>query len=207
MRDTAATAPPEELTDATTNRLLRNRKQRPQPGHRPADPVRGGPLPLADLLDLRRRAPTDRRSDARGLCHAGLAVPLRGDDRLHDPAPAGVPGGRARARTGPAGRRSAAARSRPRPLPALRLPHRARFRALPELFAKAQGALHQLLASARSRLDDLSLLRDRGAGRSQAGAHVATRPSLECPPCEWRGRERGRLARAGGDRRGPLASG
>ena len=97
-----------------TARILRNRKQRPEPGRRPADPVRRRPVPLADLLDLRRRAAADRRSDARRLRDGGFAVPVRRHDRLHDPAPARVPRGRARARTGDAGGRGAPARARPR---------------------------------------------------------------------------------------------
>ena len=95
-----------------TARILRNRKQRPEPRHRPADPVRRRPLPVADLLDLRRRAPADRRPDAGRLRDGGVAVPVRRHDRLHDPAPARVPRGRARARAGDAGRRGAAARAR-----------------------------------------------------------------------------------------------
>ena len=132
---------------------------------------------VADLLDLRRRAPADRRPDAGRLRDRGLAVPVRGHDRLHDPAPARVPRGRARARTRDAGRRGAPARARPVAVPALRLPHRARLRALPELPAQAQGALRELLAPARPGVDDLPLLRGRGARHHARGARAGAAPA------------------------------
>ena len=52
----------------------------------------------ADLLDVRRRPPPDRRSAARRLRDARVALPVRRDDRLPDRAPAGVPRRRAPAR-------------------------------------------------------------------------------------------------------------
>ena len=61
-------------------------------------------------------------------------------------------------------------------LPALRLPHRARLRALSELSAQAQGALRELLAPARPGLDDLSLLRGRRAGPLEPRARRRTTP-------------------------------
>ena len=45
---------------------------------RSVDPVRGRPLPVADLLDLRRRAPADRRPDADRLCDGGSLFPFVG---------------------------------------------------------------------------------------------------------------------------------
>ena len=68
-------------------------------------------------------------------------------------------------------------------VPALRLPHRARLRALPELPAQAQGALRELLAPARPGLDDLPLLRGR---RARAGRAAPAPAPL--------GRARGRAA-------------
>ena len=137
--------------------------------------------------DARRRI---HGSDARRLRHGGVAVPVRGHDRLHDPAPAGVPGGRARARAGDAGRRGAPARVRPLAVPALRLPRRARLRALSELPAQAQGALRQLLAPARPGVDDLPVLRDRGRAERAGTPHA--------PPAHA-GRDRRRAGRAGDD--------
>ena len=110
--------------------------------------------------DARRR---HRRSMADRLRHRGVAVPVRGHDHLHDPAPARVPRGRARARTGDAGRRGAPAQLDHGAVPALRLSDRARLHPLPELPAQAQGALRQLLAPARPGVDDLPLLRGRRA--------------------------------------------
>ncbi len=79
----------------------------------------------------------------------------------------------------------APAPARPVAVPALRLPRRARLRALPELPAQAQGALRELLAPARPGVDDLPLLRGRRAGHRAAHARVGAgrRP-------RWRTRSR-----------------
>ena len=76
--------------------------------------------------------------------------------------------------------------ARPGPVPALRLPHRARLRALPQLSAQAQGALRQLLPAARPGVDDLPLLRGRRARasprRACAGAAARGRSRRSCRP-------------------------
>ncbi len=58
-------------------------------------------------------------------------------------------------------------------VPALRLPDRARLHPLPELSAQAQGALRELLAPARPGVDDLPLLRGRGARRRAPAPRAA----------------------------------
>ena len=152
-----------------TSRLLRNRKQRPEPGHRPADPVRRRPVPVADLLDLRGRAPADPRSDAGRL--------RRRPRRCSRSWARSSTWSCARPSTS---RTCASASSRCRPprractsSSSTLCPHcdyrdRARLRPLPELPAQAQGALRELLASARPGMDDLSLLRGRGARASRS---------------------------------------
>ena len=128
---------------------------------------------VADLLDLRGRAAADRGPDADRLRHGGVAVPVRGHARVHHPAPAGVPGGRAGARTGDAGGGSAPAPARPRPVPALRLSDRAGLHPLPELPAQAEGAVRELLQAAGPGVDDLPVLRDgRAPGGDSAPPHA-----------------------------------
>ena len=124
----------------------------------------------AGLLDLLGRPPPDRRPDARGLRHRGLAVPLRRHDRLPDRAPARVPRGRARARAGDRRRRGATGERRS----TCSCPYCAHeieriVPALPELPAPAQGAVQHLRQAARPALEDLPLLRGRG-GRPRAAA-------------------------------------
>ena len=150
----------------------------------PADPVPGRPVPVADLLDLPGRPPAGRRSGDGRPGHVRGAVPVRRPARLHGPAPARVPGGRARARARGGDRRSPPGAAAPRTVPVLQLPHRAGVRALPQLPAKAQGALRQLLAPAGPGVDDLPLLRGGRAG----GLDPARAP----PP---RRRDRGRARR------------
>ena len=67
-----------KLSPPSTARIFWNRKQRPELGHRSADPVRRRPVLLADLLDLRRRAAAHPRPDARRLRDGGVAVPFVG---------------------------------------------------------------------------------------------------------------------------------
>ena len=105
--------------------------------------------------------------------------------------------------------------ARPVAVPALRLPRRARLRALPELPAQAQGALRELLAPARPGVDDLPLLRGRGARAlaARARAPAPRRAALEAELRRARRRpvasdeRRGRPTRApaevAGDRRPP----
>ena len=80
--------------------------------------------------------------------------------------------------------------ARPGAVPALRLPHRARLRALPELPAQAQGALRQLLAPARPGVDDLPLLRGRRARARRAARRAAgaARPSRQRAVADARAR-------------------
>ena len=131
-------------------RGLRDRDRRPQPGRQPADPLPRRDLGSRWLLDVRGRPPADRRPDARRLRGGrGDPVPVRGGDRLHDRAPAGVPRRRARARARDAGRRGADGRAGLPPLPALRLRGQGGLPALPELHAQAQGPVHELQQAAR----------------------------------------------------------
>jgi len=124
-----------------------------------------------------------------GCATAASLFPFVGTNRVHDPASSGVPGGRARARTGGAGGGGAPARTRPLAVPALRLPDRARLRPLSKLPAQAEGALRQLLASARPGVDDLPVLRDGGSRRARrlaarAGAVRRRRSTPNAP--SWR---------------------
>ena len=90
-----------------TARRLRHQQRRAQHGRQRPDPRADRGLGRADLLDVRRRAPADRRPDAGRLRDARVAVPVRRHDRLRDRAPAGVPRRRAPARARDAGRRGA----------------------------------------------------------------------------------------------------
>ena len=71
---------------------LRNRR-RAWPGRQPGRPLPDRRLSGADLLDVPGCAPADRGPGADRLRDGSLGLPLPGDDRLHDPAPAGVPRG------------------------------------------------------------------------------------------------------------------
>ena len=153
-----------------TRRRLRDRQRRPQHGRQAADPLPRRHLAGARLLHVRRRAAAHRGPDADRLRDRGGAVPVRGDDRLHDRPPAGVPRRRPRARAGDAGRRGAAARARLPPVPALRLPGREGLPALPVLPAQAQGPVRHLRQAAGPRLEDLPVLRGRDPRRHAAAA-------------------------------------
>ena len=102
--------------------------------HRAARPRR--PLSRADLLDVRGRAPADRRSAARRLRHAGGFFPFVGHDRLPDRPPAGVPRRRAPARAGDDRRRGAPRQPGLLALPALRLRGPVGLSALPSCMRK-----------------------------------------------------------------------
>ena len=80
----------------------------------------------------------------------------------------------ARARARDRGRRGAAAQLEQLACPLLRLRGREDLPALPELPAPAQGAVRHLRQAARPALEDLPLLRGRGAG--------ASRPQEPPPP-------------------------
>ena len=151
-----------------TLRRLRHRQRRAQHGGQRPDPRSDRHLGRAGLLDVRRRPPPHRRPDARGLRDARVAVPVRGDDRLHDRPPAGVPRRRAPARARDAGRRGAPAAARLPALPALRVRGQGRLPALPELHAQAQGPLHELRQGRGPVVAAVPVLRGRDGRR-----HVA----------------------------------
>ena len=77
-------------------RHLRHRERRAEPRGQPAPSLPRRDLARAGLLDLRGRTAADRRPDAGGLRHRGVAVPVHRHDHLPDRPPAGVPGRRAR---------------------------------------------------------------------------------------------------------------
>ncbi len=121
----------------------------------------GRPVLLADLLDLRGRAPRIIDPMLVGCATVASLFPfvgtivymiLRPPEYLEDVRERELETQAAEARLRAA---------RPDPVPALRLPHRERLHPLPELPAQAQGALRELLAPARPGVDDLPLLRGR----------------------------------------------
>ena len=123
-------------------RHLRDHQRWPQPGRVGAHPRPHRDLGRAGLLDLRRRPAPHRRPDADRLRDRGVAVPVRGHDRLRDRPPAGVPRRRAPARAGDDGRRGAPGEPGLPAVPALRLRGQGRLPALSELHAQAQGLLN-----------------------------------------------------------------
>src|SRR5262245_22152587 len=111
-------------------------------------------------MDVLRRPPANRGPGADRLRDGGLVVPLRGDDRLLDPAPAGVPGRPARARARDPRLRAAPAPARGAVVPELRAPGRAHLPALPQLPGEDQGPVRVVRQADRSTLVDLPVLRD-----------------------------------------------
>ena len=185
----------------TAARHLQDRGHR-EPGaadrgqHRAPGPRR--PLSRADLLDVRRRAPPDRRPAAGRLRHARVVLPVHRDDRLSDRAPAGVPRRRPAARARDDRRRGSAREPGLLALPALRLRDPIGLPAVSELHAQAQGALLLVLEADRPGLADVPVLR---GGDDRADAVVDAPPAAP-DDRSVDGRGRGRAARARGGRNG-----
>ena len=168
--------------------LVRHRKQRAGAGRQPAAAVPRGDLAGAGLLDLQRRPPPDRRSDAGGVRHRGLAVPVHRDDRLPDRAPAGVPRRRARARARDRRRAGPARQPRAPALPVLRVRDR----------EGRSCAARAACGGSRSRAPSAAS-RSTRAGRSAPTARPrwARRPRARRPPRRARPRAGGAAARRG----------
>ena len=101
-----------------------------------------------------------------GCATVASLFPFVGHDHLHDPAPARVPRGRARARPGDAGGGGAAARLDHGLCPHCDYRIERDFVRCPSCLRKLKERCAELLAPARPGVDDLPLLRDRGARRA-----------------------------------------
>ena len=118
---------------------------------------------------------------------AASPVPVRGDDRLHDRAPARVPRRRARARARDAGRRGAPARERLPALPALR----------PRTSRRTSCAARTACASSRTRARTAAS-RSTRSGRSARTARPRC-PGTRPVPRRRRRRQATERGRAGRD--------
>src|SRR5262245_21693009 len=106
-------------------------------------------------MDVLRRTEADPGPRADRLRDRGVAVPVRGHDRLLDPAAAGVSRRSARARARDPSLGAAAATARGAVVPQLRAPGRAHLPALPELPGEDQGPVRVVWQADRPALVDL----------------------------------------------------